>query len=83
MNHDTDCPSCGRPMRLVAADGGPGSPKAGDFTLCIGCLRLAIFTHDLALRPLTPEESAIFRRHPKFAGAAQRASDWRRKLDLE
>ena len=47
------CCECGDASNRV---GGPGRPREGDFSLCIGCGSLNIFASDLSLRRPTTGE---------------------------
>jgi len=47
------CMNCGY---LLDATTGEGHPSPGDVSICIECLNIALFTHDMALRAPTAAE---------------------------
>ena len=52
------CPRCGKREldRATNADGDQEPPRTGDFTVCIRCLQLLVYTDDLRLRSPTQQE---------------------------
>jgi hypothetical protein len=64
------CPWCGHRMGYAGAPDGERGPRRGDFSICIRCGGLAVFTRSLRFRrPLpgeiagmAPEEAAEVRR---------------------
>ena len=54
----TTCPHCHRPLNAASHLGG-ATPSPGDFTICITCTKLAVFTDTLDLRLPTADELAL------------------------
>ncbi|HVQ49770.1 MAG TPA: hypothetical protein VMS92_06950 [Mycobacterium sp.] len=46
----TSCPHCGYKMDAASPVEGTGVPSEGDFSVCINCAGLMVFTHDMTLR---------------------------------
>jgi hypothetical protein len=54
---------CLRCHALIEGAGGPGIPRPGDFSVCIFCANLMVFTEDLSLRQPTAAELEIAMKH--------------------
>jgi len=55
------CPNCGT---LLEAATGLGTPQPGSLSICYQCDALMIFSADLTLRLMTPEERAQLDKDP-------------------
>jgi len=60
----TTCPSCQHVIDGAGRVTGDSRPEAGDFTVCVYCASVAVFTETLMLRTLTDEERAIAETEP-------------------
>lgn len=74
------CPHCSRLLDgVTAANGGDALPKDGDRTICLYCMRLAVFVvgpMGFALRAVTSEEDEEFRaNHPDSLAYARQMHD--------
>lgn len=62
----SECPSCHRTLDAATFPfTGKGKPTAGDYTLCIYCCALAVFTKQGKLRQPTYEEMKHAKQDPK------------------
>jgi len=50
------CPSCGKSLDAATHPTEDLTPEPGDFTICLGCQDLFVFTDELELRAPTTEE---------------------------
>jgi hypothetical protein len=50
------CPTCGKMLDGATDIIGDATPSAGDFTVCVGCRDILVFTDELGLRALTEED---------------------------
>lgn len=46
----TTCPHCGYKIDAASPPEGQAEPSEGDFSVCLKCAGLMVFTHDMTLR---------------------------------
>lgn len=64
----SSCPYCGYKTDAAEAAEGSAVPGAGDWSICFGCGRVAVFTGDgLMTRPATEAEEAEALAEPEIA----------------
>lgn len=82
MSHVIDlrgrrCPGCGNKIARATSED-PGAVSMGDVTICVHCLQIGIFDHDLKLRPITTERFRQIRKSkdgPKLERALAAAQE--------
>lgn len=63
------CPYCDTRLAGHEALEAAATPTPGDYSLCLGCLRLIVYAHDLSLRRPTEQEEEEFRTAPEYAAS--------------
>jgi hypothetical protein len=58
------CPHCGTEQTGATNMQRSSPPAAGDFSICMNCAGVCVFTDDAALRTLNDDDAEDLRQHP-------------------
>ena len=66
MRKASECPGCQRRIDMHTPADGQSSPGPNDFSICLYCNAISVYTDDMTLRAATDEERETVESLPEF-----------------